>query len=421
MRAVSNDAPLLHDVMPWSVRPLRIGRGWPMAPDPDCLRARWAVFTGTPDLSERAALLHPTRARGLRTPVAQLPGHRTPTTALAGESGRCPEPIRVQHGPYDRQWLIPDHRLIDVARAELWRTADDQQVFALEQAFQPPSAGDGPQEVPVAFSALLPDGRSPAGRPGWIRPLFRRPGGRDPNIAPGLTGLLTARLGPSEDVRAADVLAWIAAAARPGPGGSAVPLPRDPALWREGLTLGRRALWLHTHGERFADPAAGRDAGRLRLPGGSRPYVRSPLPGAPRADDLAYDPQERTLLIGEGRIAPVAPAAWDVTAGGVRVIEAWFERRTAAGAPGTLEALRPAAWTRATTSELLELISALTLLADLRAERERIADRLAVRGATITAAELRAAGVLPVPAGRRRPASVLEHHEEGPDGQFALL
>jgi hypothetical protein len=29
--------------------------------------------------------------------------------------------------------------------------------------------------------------------------------------------------------------------------------------------------------------------------------------------------------------------------------------------------------------------------------------------------------VLPVPAAARRPASVLDHHEEGPEGQFALL
>ncbi|MFE0773657.1 DNA methyltransferase, partial [Streptomyces sp. NPDC058861] len=37
------------------------------------------------------------------------------------------------------------------------------------------------------------------------------------------------------------------------------------------------------------------------------------------------------------------------------------------------------------------------------------------------AAALRAAGVLPPPARSRRPASVLDHREEGPEGQFALL
>jgi len=35
--------------------------------------------------------------------------------------------------------------------------------------------------------------------------------------------------------------------------------------------------------------------------------------------------------------------------------------------------------------------------------------------------ELREAGVLPVPASARRPASVLDDREEGPEGQLALL
>lgn len=415
MRAVSDDAPLLHDLMPWSVRPPRIGRGWPLAPDRACLKARWALLTGAADEDTRAALLRPTRARTLHTPVAQLPGHRTPTTALAREDGPCPEPVRVAHGPYDQLWLIPDHRLIDAARPELWRVADARQVFAVEQAFLPETA-----EPAVVFSALLPDGSSPAGRPGRIRPLFRQPGAADPNLAPGLSDWLADRLGTP--VGAEDVLAWVAAASRGTPEGCAVPLTADPEVWRDGLALGRRSLWLHTRGARYADTAAGRDQDRLRLPGGSRPYVRAPLPAAPKPGELAYDAEERALRIGEGHLSPVSPGAWERTAGGVRVLEAWYEERTAQGEPGSLEALRPAVWTRTTTSELLELVSVLTLLAELRPELDAFGERLADgKSAAVGAAELRAAGILPVPGARRRPASVLEHHEEGPDGQFALL
>lgn len=415
MHAVSDDAPALHDVMPWSVRPLRIGRGWPMAPDAATLRDRWALLTAAAGEAERAALLHPTRARGLRSRVAQLPGHRTPTTALVRENGRCPEPVVIQHGAYDRQWLIPDHRLIDAARPELWRVLDDRQIFALEQPYLP-----GADEPAVTFCALLPDGRSPAGRPGGIRPLFREPGGRDPNIAPGLVELLSRQL--AEEVTAQDVLAWVAAAAGPAPGGCVVPFPTDPGDWRNGLALGDRLLWLHTRGARLADPAAGRDPGVPRLPGGSRPYVRAPLPAQPRQEELEYDRDEHELRIGAGRISPVSPAAWDRTAGGVRVLDAWWQRRTAPGAPGSLEALRPARWTRSCTSELLEVVSVLTLLADLDTARHALARRLSERpDRVLTATALRDAGVLPVPASRRRPASVLDHREEGPDGQFALM
>jgi hypothetical protein len=39
----------------------------------------------------------------------------------------------------------------------------------------------------------------------------------------------------------------------------------------------------------------------------------------------------------------------------------------------------------------------------------------------ITAKDLREAGVLPVPERTRRPASILDHDEEGPEGQLALI
>ncbi|CAM5244035.1 DNA methyltransferase OS=Streptomyces tendae OX=1932 GN=F3L20_09255 PE=4 SV=1 [Streptomyces tendae] len=41
--------------------------------------------------------------------------------------------------------------------------------------------------------------------------------------------------------------------------------------------------------------------------------------------------------------------------------------------------------------------------------------------APVTPSDLRTAGVLPVPAAARRPASVLDAREEGPEGQLALL
>jgi len=80
-------------------------------------------------------------------------------------------------------------------------------------------------------------------------------------------------------------------------------------------------VWLYTGGARFADPAAGRDADRLRLPGGSRPYVRAALPNVPLPGELSYDPQELALRIGAGQVSPVAREAWELTAGGVRVLE----------------------------------------------------------------------------------------------------
>ncbi|KUN20694.1 DNA methyltransferase [Streptomyces antibioticus] len=378
-----DDAPLLADLMPWSVAPPRLGRGWPAGPDSASLKARWDALLKA-EGPDREALFEPTRSRTLRSAVGQLPGRTGGTEKLLRATGPCPEPVRVLYAPFDEQWLIPDHRLIDTARPELWRVADDNQVFVAE------TAGGGPGPLLVATSLF------PLLRPGRVRPLYRRPGGTEPNLAPGLLTLLRERLGHQPSPL--DVLAWIMTAVRPD---LAVPLTDDPELWARGVESGHRLLWLMR-----------RDGERPRLPGGRRPYVRAPLPSRPLT--LHYDRDEETLHLDEGRISPVPPEAWDYEVSGVRVLEEWFTARTAESEPGTLAAIRPATWTQTWTSELLELITVLALLAEVEPVREELTS-------VIKAADLRRAGVLPVPEWARGPASVLDGHEEGPEGQLTLL
>lgn len=380
-----DDAPLLADLMPWSVAPPRLGRGWPAGPDAACLKSRWDALMKA-EGPDREALFEPSRSRTLHSAVGQLPGQSSGTEKLLRAVGPCPEPVRVLHAAFDEQWLIPDHRLIDSARPELWRVADERQVFVVET----PSDTGGPQ--------LLATSRLPLLRPGRIRPLHRRPGGAEPNLAPGLLEHLGTRLGLAP--APADVLAWIMATVRPG---LTIPLTEDGELWSRGVELGRRILWLMC-----------RDGDRPKLPGGRRPYVRAPLPSRPLTID--YDRDEETLLLDEGRISPVPPEAWDFEVGGVRVLEQWFTARTAQAEPGTLAAIRPTTWPQAWTSELLELITVLALLAEVRPQQAEL-----MVTAPVTASELHKAGVLPVPGTARRPASVLDHHEEGPEGQFALI
>ncbi|MET9495987.1 type ISP restriction/modification enzyme [Streptomyces sp. NPDC006552] len=404
MPGVTNDGPLtdtvpLADLMPWSVAPLRLGRGWPLAPDAASLKARWKALVTAPQ-DRREALLEPSRARTLHMAAAQLPGQRAGTDPLARAAGPCPEPVRVLHGPFDEQWLIPDQRLIDVARPELWRVADDRQLFLVEQGYVPDAGGPA-----VLACAVLPEGRSPAGRPGRIRPLYRRPGGTEPNVTPGLLAHLAEVYGRA--VTAGELAAWVLAAGDRDAKECRVPLPADPEVWSRGVELGRRVLWLHRRGS---------GAERPRLPGGRRPYVRAALPARPT--ELLYDREEEALLVGEGRIAPVPAAAWDFHVSGVRVLERWFARRTTPAEPGTLAAVRPATWPQPWTSELLELVTVLTLLADLAPLQREL--RTGV-GTLIGPHQLRRAGVLPVPAGARRPATVLDQPEEGPGGQFAFL
>ena len=400
--------PLLSELMPWSVPGLRVGRGWVRSAHPEILAARWRRLAEA-DPPQRAELFRPSRSRTVDSAVPQLPGQRTSTRRLSQEPGPAPEPVLVRHGAFDRQWLLADQRLLDQPRPELWRVADSRQIFA---TVQPYDAGGA---TSLAFSTELPDGARPKGV-GRIHPLYRRPGGLDPNLTPGLTAFLRRRLGTP--VRPEDLLAWIAAVTAHPDGRSGedvpVPLPADPALWAEGLDLGRRVLWLHTYGERFAA-----ELGPLRMPGGRRPFVRERVTGLP--DALDHDAEDDSLLIGTGRLSPVARSAWEFHTAAAPVLTHWFTERCAdpEARPGTLEALGLTGWPQQYTADLVDLVTVLTLLAELRPALADLTTRAAADG--ISTDDLSAAGVLPVHDHSRRPASVLLHHEEGPDGQFALL
>ncbi|UQX04898.1 type ISP restriction/modification enzyme [Streptomyces sp. RerS4] len=372
--------------MPWAVGGPRLGRDWVVAPDPATLRARWTALTGA-EGAERDRLFRPTRTRTPASGAAALPGQRSVTTRFADEPGPFPDPVRVLRAPFDEQWLLPDQRLIDSARPELWRVRDGHQVFLVE----------APEPLVTAHL--------PVGRLGRIRPLHRRPGGAEPNLAPGLLPLLDSRYGGG--VTPQDVLCWILAAGRPGPRGYEVPLPADPQRWRAGVELGHRLLTVHLRGAHGGE--------RPRLPGGRRPYVRSAVSAWPRG--LAYDAESETLSLGDGTVAPVPAGAWEYEVQGVRVLESWLAARSAHRTVSSgLEALGPAEWPQSWTSELTALVTTLALLADLAPARAAFTP-----GPTLPVSELTAAGVVPPPRWSRHPASVLDHQEEGPGGQFVLL
>ncbi|NYI04848.1 type ISP restriction/modification enzyme [Allostreptomyces psammosilenae] len=426
-------APLLDDLMPWSMPGIRTGRDWVVAPDPETLRLRWRTLLAGDDPEHRAALLGVTRRRTPHSVVAGLPGHPATSTApLAEEGGPCPEPVRFLRGPWDRQWIIPDHRLIDSARPEWWRAVGPEQWSILAPAPADRSAGDG-----LVATADPADARFRR-RAARVHPLYRSADTRSPNLAPGLLPLLERRLGLAVDPE--DVAAYTVALlghhgatgpaprpAAPADDGWRVPLTADPQLWRRGVELGRQAVWLHTRGRRCADPAAGREGGRPRLPGGRRPFVRESLvgPGAPAPDAVAWEPagaeSTDSLLVGAGRVAPVSRSAWEYRCGGERVLGTWFAAREPArrGDGEPLAAVFPTTWPKEWTSDLLDLVSLLTLLAEAEPEQRRWR-RAVAEAATIDAAELRAAGVLPVPASARRPAGLPIHPEEGPGGQTPL-
>ncbi len=111
--------------------------------------------------------------------------------------------------------------------------------------------------------------------------------------------------------------------------GLRIPLTGDPALFDEAVRLGRKVIWLHTFGERFADPAAGRPAHPPRLARGPRIPADGAIPSAPEhmPDTISYDAANRRLWIGGGHIDNVPPAVWAYEVSGKHVLTQWFSYR----------------------------------------------------------------------------------------------
>jgi hypothetical protein len=189
--------------------------------------------------------------------------------------------------------------------------------------------------------------------------------------------------------------------------GVRVPLTADPAVWSEAARLGRTILWLHTYGERFADPADGRPKSAPRLPKDRRPQVTATIPdtedGMPQ--DISYDSATQTLLVGHGRIQPVSEKIWEYEVSGMRIVRKWFDyrKKNPRGRwSSPLDDINPQIWSPKFTSELLDLLNVLGLCIDLEPQQAALLDRICA-SSLITVGDLENAHVYPIPASARKP------------------
>ncbi len=254
------------------------GRTWIIAPDRDSLEKRWqTLITAPPDKKE--ILFHPHMSDGKlgdrhtkRFLNDGLPGHEPPKRSVADEDGPCVEPVRYGYRSFDRQWIIPDNRLINRPNPELWAIRSDRQVYLTALERTSPSSGPA-----LTFTGLVPDHDHYKGSfSGRVFPLWRDPKATIPNVSKQLLGALAKRYGHA--VVAEDLMAYIAAtAAHPAftarfqddlsTPGLGIPLTADTTTFAEAAELGRTVVWLHTFGERMADPKRGRPAQPpLRIP-----------------------------------------------------------------------------------------------------------------------------------------------------------
>ncbi len=333
--------------------------------------------------------------------------------SVAKDRGGVVAPIRYGFRSFDRQWIIPDNRLLNRPNPTLWQWHSPQQVYLTAPHDRTPLNGPS-----LSFTALMPDLHHYAGRGGRAFPLWADARATVPNLRSDFLARLSETLGTPlghEDLFAyvAAIAAHPAYTARFAPDlvqpGLRIPITTDAALFAEAVAIGREVIWLHTFGERFGDAAAGRPPGPPRLPERERPTIPEGG-GIPSArlmpDKIDYDEVTRRLLVGRGSIDRVPPEVWDYKISGKQVLTQWFSYRGRDRSrpiigdrrpPSPLGDIQPAGWPAEYTTELLNVLNVLGRL--VRLERTQ-ADLLArvCAGQTVAAGEF--AALAPVRPGK---------------------
>jgi hypothetical protein len=423
--------PKLDELFSYNGSGVMPGRTWIIAPDATSLEARWQKLVSAPP-AEKETLFHPHLRENklgdkhskkiVATPLA---GFAARAQAVADDKGACVPPVRYAFRSFDRQWIIPDSRLINQPNPELWRMHSDQQMFLTALVRTSPTSGPA-----LTITGSIPDLDHYNGRGGRFFPLWSDADASRANVPPKLLDLLAQRLGCA--VNAEDFLAYIAAvAAHPAfterfqddllTPGLRIPLSADKALFSEAAALGRTVVWLHTFGERMVDPAQGRRGQPPRLPAEKRPRIPAegeiPQDATSMPDEIDYEAAKQRLRIGSGFVVNVPPAVWRYEVSGKQVLVQWFSYRRRnrerpiigdRRPPSPLGDIQPNHWLAEYTTELINVLNVLGWLVLIEPQQAALLKKIC-GGPLITAEELRTAGALESASRSRGRAKRLKH------------
>lgn len=385
-------------------------RVWPIAPDKEFLTKRWQALVSEKNIDSKSLRLQPDDDRNLNKIVRTgLTGFKHSVAKLSDETNMECELARYAFRSFDRQWIIPDHRLLSRARPLLWDNHSQTQVFAT--AIERASVKSGPA---ITFTDLIPDGDHYKGSfGGRVYPLWADAAATQSNIRAELLELFADTY--SHPVSPEDVMAYIAAVMahpafttrfakdliRPG---LRLPLTADAALFAEAVALGREVIWLHSYGERFVDVSAGRPKGPPRMEKSIEPTIpaKGEIPGNELPEDMSYDAATRQLHVGKGFVTNVSPEMWNYDISGKQVVKQWFSYRRKDRSkpiigdrrpPSPLEKIIPDGWLPEYTTDLLNLLRVLGRLAAMEPAQANLLERICA-GKLIAPAALRAAGLM---------------------------
>ena len=413
------------------------GRTWVIAPDRHSLDRRWKALQSEADAGKKEALFHPHLRGGkpgdkhIHKPLRQgLHGHEFRSGPVASDTGAVIQAVRYGHRSFDRQWIIPDGRLINQPNPALWQIHSSRQVYMTALQAHAPTTGPA-----VTFSAAIPDHDHYKGSfAGRVFPLWADREHRTPNLKAGLLRAVAEALGVA--VSAPDLMACFAAvAAHPAytarfrsdllQPGLRFPMTADASLFAEAVEIGREIIWLHCFGERFADPDAGRPAAPPRMPEGERPFISKDGAISIRPEcfpnRIDYDACVRRLKVGDGFIDNVPSAVWEYEVSGKQVLVQWFSYRRRERSrpiignrrpPSALERVQPDIWLADYTTELMNVLHVLGRLITLEPRQADLLSRIC-DGPLMSADELCARGAFD--------ASGTVRHERADERQGSLL
>jgi len=413
--------PELTDLFIYNGSGVMPGRTWVIAPDIESLRQRWRTLINA-HKDDKESLFHPHLRGGTfgdkhsqKIVKNGLPGFEARPKPVADDDQPCIQPIRYGFRLLDRQWIIPDNRLINQPNPQLWELHSEAQIYLTAFDAHSPTAGPA-----LTFTGLIPDLHHYKGSfGGRTFPLWHNREASVPNIPPNLLTYLGQRY--QREVSAEGLFAYIAAiVAHPAfttrfradlvQPGLRIPLTADADTFAAAAELGRTVIWLHTFGERFANPQQGRPAAPPRLPADARPHIPAAgaIPQEPAAmpDTIEYDETNQRLLIGSGYVERVTPQMWEYEVSGKHVLRQWFSYRKAnrerpiigdRRPPSKLGEIQPDHWLAEYTTELINVLNVLGRLIELEPQQAELLERVCA-GLTISLDELRAADAFAIPA-----------------------
>ncbi len=404
--------PKLEDLFVYNGSGVQTKRTWIIAPDGDSLSQRWdQLINAAPEKKEE--LFHPTLRDGLPADRhigsvvrEALPGYGINLTTIADEKGPVVTPLRYGFRSFDRQWIIPDVRVITQPNARLWQSAAATPLFLTAFCAHIPTSGPA-----LTFTGLTPDLHHYKGSfGGRVFPLWADAASTDSNVKAGVLSRLAAKYDTS--VTPEDLFSYIAAlAAHPAytsrfqpdllTPGLRIPFTSDPNLFRQAVEIGRTVIWVQTFGERMVASERGRQAQPPRLPVDRRPVIpkEGAISQAPEdmPDAIGYDASKHRLLVGHGFIDNVTPAMWGYEVSGKQVLMQWFSYRKRnrerpmignRRKPSALADIQPDHWLPEYTTELLNVLNVLGLLIDIEPQQAKLLEQVC-SGSLISANDLK--------------------------------